>query len=112
MARPPLEVADVFRAHGAAWREANAGRVSLAQLKVMSAIETCRTAALGGHVERCEDCAHERISYNSCRNRQDGRHRVPVDAGPACMWFGVMIETASIPSGRLASAFAMLSYLS
>ena len=54
------EVADVFRAHGAAWRKANAGHVSLAQLKVMSAIETCRTAALGGHVERCEDCAHER----------------------------------------------------
>ena len=69
MARPRLEVADVFRAHGAAWREANAGHVSLAQLKVMSAIETCRTAALGGHVERCEDCAHERIAYNSCRNR-------------------------------------------
>ena len=60
MARPPLEVADIFRAHGPAWREANAGHVSLAQLKVMSAIETCRTAALGGHVERCEDCAHER----------------------------------------------------
>ncbi len=68
MPRPPLEVADVFHAHGAAWR-ANAGHVSLAQLKVMSAIETCRTAALGGHVERCEDCAHERIAYNSCRNR-------------------------------------------
>ena len=60
MARPRLEVADVFRAHGAAWRKANAGHMSLAQLKVMSAIETCRTAALGGHVERCEDCAHER----------------------------------------------------
>jgi putative transposase/transposase-like zinc-binding protein len=69
MARPRLEVADVFRAHGAAWRRANAGHVSLAQLKVMSAIETCRTAALGGHVERCEDCAHERVAYNSCRNR-------------------------------------------
>ena len=58
----------VFRAHGAAWRKANPGHVSLAQLKVMSAIETCRTAALGGHVERCEDCAHERVAYNSCRN--------------------------------------------
>ena len=69
MARPRLEVADVFRAHGAAWRKANAGHVSLGQLKVMSAIETCRTAALGGHVERCEDCAHERVVYNSCRNR-------------------------------------------
>ena len=66
MARPRLEVADVFRAHGAAWRTANTGHVSLGQLKVMSAIETCRTAALGGHVERCEDCAHERVAYNSC----------------------------------------------
>ena len=69
MGRPRLEVADVFRAHGAAWRKANAGHVGLGQLKVMSAIETCRTAALGGHVERCEDCAHERVAYNSCRNR-------------------------------------------
>ncbi len=69
MARPRFEIADVFRAHGAAWRKANAGHASLAQLKVMSAIETCRTAALGGHVERCEDCAHERVAYNSCRNR-------------------------------------------
>jgi len=49
-----LEVADIFRAHGPAWRRANAGHVSLGQLKVMSAIERCRTAALGGHVARCE----------------------------------------------------------
>jgi len=69
MARPRLEVADIFRAHGPAWRKANAGHVSLGQLKVMSAIENCRTSALGGHVERCEDCAHERVAYNSCRNR-------------------------------------------
>ena len=69
MSRPALEVADIFRDHGAAWRHANAGHVSLGQLKVMSAIESCRTAALGGHVERCEDCAHTRIAYNSCRNR-------------------------------------------
>jgi hypothetical protein len=69
MPRPRLEVADIFHAHGADWRKANAGHVSLAQLKVMSAIEHCRTSALGGHVERCEDCAHTRISYNSCRNR-------------------------------------------
>jgi hypothetical protein len=67
--RPSLEVADIFRDHGSAWRIANAGRVSLGQLKVMSAIESCRTAALGGHVERCEKCAHTRIAYNSCRNR-------------------------------------------
>ncbi len=69
MARPTLEVADIFRAHGPAWRRANAGHVSLGQLKVMSAIERCRTAALGGHVARCEKCAHEHVAYNSCRNR-------------------------------------------
>src|SRR3984893_13106826 len=67
--RPPLEVADIFRAHGPAWRRANAGHVSLGQLKVMSAIESCRTAALGGHVARCEKCRHTLIAYNSCRNR-------------------------------------------
>ena len=85
MARPPghsLEVADVFHAHGAAWRKANAGHMSLGQLKVMSAIETCRTAALGGHVERCEDCAHERIAYNSCRNR----HCPKCQAAAARQW--------------------------
>jgi Putative transposase/Transposase zinc-binding domain len=69
MARPLLEVADIFRDHGSAWRDANRGHVSLGQLKVMSAIESCRTAALGGHVARCEDCAHTTIAYNSCRNR-------------------------------------------
>src|SRR5258705_7479734 len=69
MAGPALEVADIFRDHGAAWRHANRGHVSLLQLKVMSAIENCRTAALGGHVARCEDCAHTTIAYNSCRNR-------------------------------------------
>jgi Putative transposase/Transposase zinc-binding domain len=69
VARPALEVADIFRDHGPAWREANAGHVSLDQSKVMSAIEHCRTAALGGHVSRCEDCSHTLIAYNSCRNR-------------------------------------------
>jgi hypothetical protein len=64
-----LEVADIFRGHGPAWRKANAGHVSLGQLKVMSAIESCRTAALGGHVARCEKCSHTQIAYNSCRNR-------------------------------------------
>jgi hypothetical protein len=67
--RSSLEVADIFRGHGPAWRRANAGHVSLGQLKVMSAIESCRTAALGGHVARCEKCAHTQIAYNSCRNR-------------------------------------------
>jgi hypothetical protein len=67
--RPDLEIADIFRRHGPTWRAAHAGHVSLDQLKVMSAIETCRTAAQGGHVEGCEDCGHQRIAYNSCRNR-------------------------------------------
>ncbi|WP_210253069.1 IS91 family transposase [Beijerinckia sp. L45] len=68
--RSEPEVADIFCRHGPAWRAAHAGHINLAQLKVMSAIETCRTAALGGHVEACEDCGHIRIAYNSCRNRQ------------------------------------------
>jgi hypothetical protein len=69
LTRPALEVADIFRGHGPAWRQANAGHVSLDQQKVMEAIESCRTAALGGHVERCEDCGYTTIAYNSCRNR-------------------------------------------
>ena len=69
MSRPGLEVADIFHAHGAIWRQANAGHISLRQLKVMSAIERCRTAALGGHVARCETCTHSHIAHNSCRDR-------------------------------------------
>ncbi len=71
MSRAELEVADIFRGHGPAWREANRGHISLDQLKVMSAIERCRTAALGGHVARCQngDCGHTTINFNSCRNR-------------------------------------------
>jgi hypothetical protein len=69
VSRPAFEVADIFRGHGPAWRQAHAGHVSLEQLKVMSAIESCRTAALGGHVARCENCAYTTIAYNSCRNR-------------------------------------------
>jgi hypothetical protein len=67
--RTSLEVADILRAVGPAYRAAQAGHLSLQQLKVMSAIEHCRTAALGGHVEACADCGHQRIAYNSCRNR-------------------------------------------
>jgi hypothetical protein len=67
--RPALEVADIFREHGPAWRDAQRGHLSLAQLKVMSAIEQCRSAALGGHVLRCEGCGTDQIAYNSCRNR-------------------------------------------
>ena len=84
MARPVLEVADIFRDYGAAWRRANAGHVSLAQMKVMSAIESCRTAALGGHVARCEDCAHTVIAYNSCRNR----HCPKCQGAQALAWLG------------------------
>ena len=66
-----MEVADIFRAHGAVWINRNRGHVSLGQLKVISAIKACRTAALGGHVARCEQdaCGHTSIGYNSCRNR-------------------------------------------
>jgi len=69
VARPALEVADIFRTHGPAWRRAQRAHLSLGQLKVMSAIEQCRSAALGGHVLRCERCGTDQISYNSCRNR-------------------------------------------
>ena len=64
-----MEVADIFRAHGAAWCATNKGHVSLGQLRAISAIKACRTAALGGHVARCEGCTHTVIGYNSCRNR-------------------------------------------
>jgi hypothetical protein len=67
--RPALEVADIFRRHGAAYRVDQAGSLTHGQRRVMAAIEACRTAALGGHVERCEDCGETRIAYNSCRNR-------------------------------------------
>ena len=82
MPLPKLEVADIFRASGAAYRAANRGHISLGQLKVMSAIERCRTAALGGHAARCEDCGHEHIAYNSCRNR----HCPKCQAGAAKAW--------------------------
>jgi hypothetical protein len=69
VARPALEVADVFRTYGPPWRRAQRGHLSLGQLKVMSAIEQCRSAALGGHSLRCPACDHAQIAYNSCRNR-------------------------------------------
>ena len=71
-------MADIFRAHGPAWRQANAGHVSLTQLKVMSAIEACRSEALGGHVAGCAKCGHHHIAYNSCKNRH-----CPMCQGPA-----------------------------
>ncbi len=69
MPRPRLEVADIFRVHGPAYRRESAEHLNLPQLKVMSAIETCRTSALGGHVAACTKCGHEHVAYNSCRNR-------------------------------------------
>ena len=69
MSQVALEVADIFRDHGPAWRQQNVGRLSLGQLKAMSAIERCRSAALGGHVLRCDACDTQQIAYNSCRNR-------------------------------------------
>ena len=69
MGRPALEVADIFRRFGPAYRQIHAGALSRGQLRAMSAIELCRTAALGGHVEQCDACGHQRVSFNSCRNR-------------------------------------------
>jgi hypothetical protein len=82
MGRSALEVADIFRAHGHAWRQAQHGHLSLGQLKVMSAIEQCRSAALGGHVLRCDACAQVQIAYNSCRNR----HCPKCQSGAAKRW--------------------------
>jgi hypothetical protein len=86
--RPKLELADIFRAHGPAWRQARAGHVSLTQLKVMSAIEACRTEALGGHVAGCAKCGHHHIAYNSCKNRH-----CPKCQGPAARdWMAARAE--------------------
>ena len=88
MPRPRLEIADIFRTHGPAWRRAHAGHVSLTQLKVMSAIEACRTETLGGHVAGCAKCGHQHIAYNSCKNRH-----CPKCQGPAaCDWMAARAE--------------------
>ncbi|MEM7731139.1 MAG: IS91 family transposase, partial [Pseudomonadota bacterium] len=88
MPRRALEIADIFRDHGPAWRRDNVGHVGLAQLKVMSAIEACRTEALGGHVAACADCGHQHVSYNSCKNRH-----CPKCQGPAARdWMAARAE--------------------
>ncbi len=102
MSRPKLEVADIFRDHGAAWRAANAGHVSLGQLKVMSAIERCRTAALGGHVARCEDCDHTVIAFNSCRDR----HCPKCQAAAARKWLADR-EAELLPVGYFHLVFTL-----
>jgi predicted Zn-ribbon and HTH transcriptional regulator len=102
LSRPTLEVADIFRDHGAAWRAANAGHVSLDQLKVMGAIERCRTAVLGGHVAQCEDCGHEHIAYNSCRNR----HCPKCQAGAARDWLAAR-QAELLPVGYFHLVFTL-----
>ena len=102
MRRPRLEVADVFHRYGADWRRANAGHVSRGQLQVMSAIEQCRSAALGGHVERCEDCGHSRIAYNSCRNR----HCPKCQGAAAADWLAAR-EADLLPVGYFHVVFTL-----
>jgi predicted Zn-ribbon and HTH transcriptional regulator len=102
MSRPGLEVADIFRDHGAAWRRANAGHVSLDQMKVMTAIERCRTAALGGHVARCQDCHHTVIAYNSCRNR----HCPECQSAAATEWLAAR-EADLLPVGYFHVVFTL-----
>lgn len=88
MPRYALEVADIFRDHGPAYRRANAGHLSLTQLRVMSSIEACRTEALGGHVAACTKCNHRHIAYNSCKNRH-----CPKCQGPAARdWMAARAE--------------------
>ncbi|MBP1886517.1 IS91 family transposase [Sinorhizobium mexicanum] len=100
--RVSIEVADIFRAAGPAYRAAHAGQLSLAQLKVMSAIENCRTAALGGHVEACEDCGHWRVAYNSCRNR----HCPKCQGAAARTWFAKR-EADLLPVGYFHVVFTL-----
>jgi hypothetical protein len=100
--RASLEVADIFRAAGPAYRATHAGHLSLHQLKVMSAIEHCRTAALGGHVEACEDCGHRRIAYNSCRNRH-----CPKCQGAAARTWLAEREATLLPVGYFHVVFTL-----
>ena len=67
--RAALEVADIFHRYGPAYAQAHSGHLGRVERRVMSAIALCRTAALGGHIEACDDCRHSRVAYNSCRNR-------------------------------------------
>jgi hypothetical protein len=100
--RTSVEVADIFRAAGPAYRAAHAGHLSLAQFKVMSAIEHCRTAALGGHVEACEDCGQCRIAYNSCRNRH-----CPKCQGAAALTWLAEREADLLPVGYFHVVFTL-----
>ncbi len=100
--RASLEVADIFRAAGPAYRAARTGHLSLDQLQVMSAIETCRTANMGGHVEACSDCGHWRVAYNSCRNR----HCPRCQGAAARAWLAER-EADLLPVGYFHVVFAL-----
>jgi hypothetical protein len=97
-----LEVADIFRAEGAGYRAVQAGHLSRTQLKVMSAIENCRTAALGGHIDGCDDCGHWRIAYNSCRNR----HCPKCQGAAARLWLAER-EADLLPIGYFHIVFTL-----
>ena len=100
MDRPRLEVADVLRRYGEAYREQHAASLSTAQRRVMSAIELCRTAALGGHLEQCDQCQHQRIAYDSCRNR----HCPKCQSLARAQWIedrqSELLDTQYLPSGQ------------
>ena len=100
--RADLEVADIFRVAGPAYRASHAGHLSLTQLKVMTAIEYCRTAALGGHVEACQDCGHWRVAYNSCRNR----HCPKCQGAAARTWLAAR-EAELLPVGYFHVVFTL-----
>lgn len=106
MPRPKLEVADIFRAHGATYRRAHAGHLNLPQLKAMSAVETCRTAALGGHVSACTKCSHQHIAYNSCRNR----HCPKCQGNSARDWMQARMEDL-LPVGYFHVVFTLPSQI-
>jgi hypothetical protein len=106
MTRPQLEIADIFRHHGQQWCDTPQGHVSLSQLKVMSAIENCRTPVLGGHILRCQACDHIHISYNSCRNRHcpkcqasSAKGGLKLDKRNCCRW--IIITWCSLCLKRL-----------
>ena len=100
--RDGLEIANIFRVAGPGYRTDHAGHLSLHQLKVMTAIETCRTAALGGHVEACEDCGHWQIAYNSCRNRH-----CPKCQGAAARTWLAEREADLLPIGYFHAVFTL-----
>jgi hypothetical protein len=105
--RASLEVADIFRAAGPSYRAAQAGHLSLDQLKVMSAIQNCRTAALGGHVEGCEECGLVRVAYNSCRNR----HCPKCQSAAARAWLAAR-EADLLPVGYFHVVFTLPAQVS